>query len=88
MVPRTLSFDAGGLHVHPWAVDFSAAIMVTVLVVVTIGQLLGTAALVIQLRHAKSNAERALHVQLWQLRQLVPEPRASARDAQLRAVGC
>ena len=59
-----------------WAVHLSGAATLVVLVVVTIGQLLGAAALVIQLRRAKMNAERAVHVQLWQLRQLVPDPSA------------
>jgi hypothetical protein len=74
IVPRTLSFAADGLHIQLWAVALSPAGTVTVLIAVAIGQLLGTAALVIQLRRAKTAAERALHVQLWQLRQLVPDP--------------
>jgi tRNA A-37 threonylcarbamoyl transferase component Bud32 len=84
ITPRTFSFDASGLHVHLWAVHLSPLAIVVMVVGVTIGQLAATAAMVIQLRRAKSRAEHALQIQLWHLRHLVPDV-SGARISEPRA---
>jgi hypothetical protein len=73
VLPRTFSLDADGLRFHPWAVDMSARALVIVLITATVMQVIATSALILQLRASSNAAERMTRLQLWHLRQLIPD---------------
>lgn len=72
ILPRTFTFDAAGLRIHPWVVDLAPHVLVITFVVSTALQVIATSILVSQLRRAKDSAERTMQLQLWHLRHLVP----------------
>src|SRR5262249_55573107 len=73
LVPATYGFEHGAVVIHPWAVDMSPQLLVGVAVTCTLIQIGICAKLFIGQRRAQEAAQRQIHLQAWQLGQLLPE---------------
>jgi len=72
VLPRSFSLE-NGISLKPWAIHASGeGLLVTLLGGVTL-QLVGNAFVLHKQRVTQDEAERQLHVQAWQLKQLVPQ---------------
>ncbi len=73
VLPRTFSLDAqGSLVLKPWAIDISQLGLLATLLGQVALQLIGNAFVLHKQRVLQDEAQRQLHVQAWQLKQLVP----------------
>jgi len=71
VVPRTFTLIDGGIVLHPWAMHMSSwAIVVSILGTVVL-QLAGNMLVLDRTRLAQAAAEEAVHVQKWQLEQML-----------------
>jgi hypothetical protein len=71
-VSRTMSIDPAGIHLRAPAVSGAEGPAILVGVLYTIGLIVGACAMAHAMRARTRAAHRRLHVQAWQLRQLVP----------------
>ena len=72
VVSRTMSIDAAGIVLHAPAIGGAEGPAVLVGVLYTIGLIIGACGMAHAMRARTRAAHRHLHVQAWQLRQLVP----------------
>ena len=77
-LPETFLVHDGLIVIAPWMVDFPAVATTVFLLVSNIVMILTGALYVGKLKDDFDHAERALHVQAWQLRQIVPEDARSS----------
>jgi len=72
IVPHSFSVKSGSLVLHPWAIDITPSAL-TFVVLGTIGlQLVANSTILARQRRAQERQQELLHVQKWQLQQLVP----------------
>jgi serine/threonine-protein kinase len=71
-VPASMTFEAGGLLIHPRMTEFPPTLTIVFLTLVSIAGIVTPALLTGRLRDALRMAERSLVVQKWQLSQLSP----------------
>jgi serine/threonine-protein kinase len=70
----TMSFDAGRMTIHDIKVEISAFPVQAGLATFTVALVFVAALVSRALSRGDEDAQRRLHLQAWQLRQLVPEP--------------
>jgi eukaryotic-like serine/threonine-protein kinase len=75
LVPQTFLFEHGALSFLPTIIEFPRTLSVGVLTFVGVGMLLTSSLFVGRVRDKLADAERALQLQAWQLRQLVATQR-------------
>ena len=80
VLPRSVTLDAHGLHITPWAVEMSGGLVVFGLVVFHVFVMVVAYQLALRSVDAFVAAERSLFLHAWQLRQLIPD---EARDARV-----
>ncbi|HEX3757245.1 MAG TPA: serine/threonine-protein kinase [Kofleriaceae bacterium] len=68
----TISIDAAGIHLHTPAIGSAEGPALLVAALYTAGLIIGTCWMAHSMRTRTRAAHRALHLQAWQLRQLVP----------------
>jgi hypothetical protein len=76
IVPPTFVYVGDQLVLHTGSVPLSPHLIVTALVILVIGQMIGVSVLLFSQRCEQERAQEQLHVQKWHLDQLVGEHRA------------
>ena len=71
IVPSSYSFEGGALVLEPWAVDISAGALLFAILGTIFVQMVANAYALDTQREIQSRAQEQLHVQKWQLEQLV-----------------
>jgi eukaryotic-like serine/threonine-protein kinase len=72
VLPRTVSLDtSGALVLKPWAIEISQSWLLGILLGQTALQLIGNALVLHKQRVVQDQSQELLHVQAWQLKQLV-----------------
>jgi hypothetical protein len=71
-ISRTVSIDQAGIHLHAPAVGGAEGPALLVAALYTAGLIIGTCWMAHSMRSRARAAHRHLHLQAWQLRQLVP----------------
>jgi hypothetical protein len=72
VVPHTYSVSGGALVLAPWAIDVTPSALLFTLLGTIVMQTISNAVIVERQRRAQERAQELLHVQKWQLQQLVP----------------
>jgi hypothetical protein len=72
VVPRSYAFDGTSMRLISEVASFHELPTMTVLAIATVGALCTAAWLVGRMHDAAYDAEKRMHLQSWQLRQLVP----------------
>ncbi len=72
VLPRTFALEGGALVLRPWAIALSPTAMIGAVVGTVVLQLLGNMLMLDRLRVAQKLNEERIHMQAWQLQQLVP----------------
>jgi hypothetical protein len=72
VLSKTMSVDAAGLLLHAQGVGPEEGPAILVGALYAIGLIIGATAMASAMRHRTRTAHRHLHLQAWQLRQLVP----------------
>ena len=72
VVPRTYYFDQGALVLRPWAINMPPGVLVGLTLSVIVLQLVGNVLIFVRQRRAQERAQELVHLQSWQLHQLVP----------------
>ncbi len=85
IVSPSYAFHDGGMHILPRATLLPQTPTLVLLFVITISTIVTTILFVDRVRRALDRAEQRLHLQAWQLRQLVPEAAKGAGDVGLPA---
>ena len=71
VVPSSFSIQSGMLVLHPWAVTLSPSALLFIMFAIVLLQLVGNTVILDAQRAAQDRAQELLHVQSWQLGQLV-----------------
>ena len=71
VLPSSYHFEGDALVLQPWAIQISPHVIVVVLVATVGLQLMANAFIVLHLRRDQERAQEQVHVQTWQLAQLV-----------------
>jgi serine/threonine-protein kinase len=85
ILPATSVFASDGLHVIPRLAAFGPGWFATLIVVATVMPILTGASVVNPMIARTETAEAALHLQAWQLRQMLPERAAASRVSSVLA---
>jgi serine/threonine-protein kinase len=72
VVPRTFSLT-GGLTLHPWALTTTPVALASAMSLIVVIQAVANTYILDAQRAAQDRAQEQLHVQAWQLAQLVPQ---------------
>ncbi|HEU4616009.1 MAG TPA: serine/threonine-protein kinase [Kofleriaceae bacterium] len=72
IMPESYRFVGGGLVLDPWAVDITPAATIFALLTTMLAQAIANVWLLDRQRRDQERAQELLHVQKWQLEQLVP----------------
>jgi hypothetical protein len=72
VVPASVALVDSHVVITPWAVSLSATAMLGVVAGIAIIQVLGTYAMISQLRRAQERAQAELHLYKWHLEQMLP----------------
>jgi hypothetical protein len=78
LLPHSFYFLGGTLVLDPWAVDITSSAMFFTLLTTMLAQAVANAWLLDRQRRDQERAQELLHVQKWQLQQLVPGSGSSA----------
>ena len=72
VVPRTFGLEGGALVLRPWAITLSPTAMIAAVLGTVVLQMLGNMLMLDRFRVAQKRSEERIHLQAWQLQQLVP----------------
>jgi serine/threonine-protein kinase len=78
VIPASYRFEGNALVLQPWAIDIAPSALVFLIVTMTVMQLLTNAIVLGAQRNLKERAQEQLHIQKWQLEQLVPSSGSSS----------
>jgi hypothetical protein len=81
LTPRTYTFDGSALRIQPWAMDLPPQLAIGLTVVCVLFQIAVHAIMLLRQRRAQERAQELLHLQRWQLGQLLPEPTTESHAA-------
>ena len=73
ITPHSFHASAHGLVLEPWAISLPPTAMIVVIILSVVVQLVSISYILHVQRTAQDRAQEQLHVQAWQLAQLVPE---------------
>jgi serine/threonine protein kinase len=72
VLPRSFHLAGGALVLEPWAIDLTPSALLFTLLMTIVAQLIANAWMLYRQRQDQERAQEMLHVQKWQLEQLVP----------------
>lgn len=72
VLPPSYYLERGALVLDPWAVDITPAALLFTVLATIFAQLIGNAVVLDRQRQNQERLQEQLHVQKWQLQQLVP----------------
>jgi hypothetical protein len=72
ILPATFSFHENALEIRSWAIEYPPVLTVLVLCVSLVSLVVFSSLHITRVRDQLAEAERALHLQSWHLRQLIP----------------
>ena len=78
VLPRSFDLAGGALVLDPWAIDLTPSALLFTLLMTIVAQLIANAWMLYRQRQDQERAQEMLHVQKWQLEQLVPSSRSTS----------
>jgi hypothetical protein len=78
ILPASYELVGGALVLDPWAVDITPSALIFAVLTTMTAQLIANALLLNRQRQDQERAQEMLHVQKWQLEQLVPSSGSSS----------